>query len=151
MEVEQPAATAAAATVCPGAGAAYDPALLAQTLVHVLVAALQQGLQEQPQAVTFEGVMHPKGGASASAAPAAHLQPRGGVHKRSGRSDAALHLRTLQPEAAAAVPAAVPQPAQGPASAPGGQGCTLPQPLETPSQRLPWQPAAPPPYAQHCC
>ncbi len=61
MEVDQSAATAAAAVQCPGAGAAYDPNLLVvQTLVPALIAALQQGLQQQqPQAVTFEGGSHP--------------------------------------------------------------------------------------------
>ena len=44
MEVEQPAVTAAATKVFPGAGAAFDPDLLVQTLVPALAAALQQGL-----------------------------------------------------------------------------------------------------------
>ncbi len=61
MDVDQPAATAAAAVQFPGAGAAYDPNLLVvQTLVPALIAALQQGLQQQqPQAVIFEGGSHP--------------------------------------------------------------------------------------------
>ena len=35
------------------------------------------------------GVLHPKGGASAASGSATHLQPRGGVRKRMGRSGAA--------------------------------------------------------------
>ncbi len=44
-----------------GCRSAYDPNLLVvQTLVPALIAALQQGLQQQqPQAVTFEGGSHP--------------------------------------------------------------------------------------------
>ncbi len=34
--------------------------------------------------MSFEGVLHPKGGASAASTPATHLQLRGGVRKQAG-------------------------------------------------------------------
>ena len=110
MDADQPATAAPAALGLPGPGAAFDPAELAKILAPMLAGAMQQSAQ-QAQAVSFEGVLHPKGGASAASGAAAnHLKPRGGVSKRSGsRSGAA---------ASAARP--------GAASAPSARGTRAP-------------------------